>query len=110
MTEENKIVELKEDDLKKIAGGDFQDRVLACRKCGSNFIFTVAQQLFYAEKGFVNEPQLCDKCREEKKRHDPGVYYGVCSMCGKEVVFKFKPSRDRPIYCDKCKKIMLQEA
>ena len=62
------------------------------------------------------QPQILEhaihkiNCRKEKKRHDPGVYYGVCSMCGKEVVFKFKPSRDRPIYCDKCKKIMLQEA
>ena len=34
----------------------FQDKVLTCRDCGKEFLFTAGEQSFYAEKGFEHEP------------------------------------------------------
>ncbi len=37
----------------------FEDKTLVCKDCGQEFVFTAGEQEFYAEKGFVNEPQRC---------------------------------------------------
>lgn len=44
-----------------------QDKTLHCRDCGADFVFTVREQEFYAEKGFDNEPTRCAPCRKIKK-------------------------------------------
>ena len=41
----------------------FEDKTLTCKDCGNDFVFTAGEQEFYAEKGFVNEPQRCKDCR-----------------------------------------------
>ena len=46
---------------------DFQDKTLVCKDCGKEFVFTVGEQQFYAEKGFENEPVRCKECRINKK-------------------------------------------
>ena len=43
------------------------DKTLVCRDCGAEFVFTVGEQEFYAEKGFTNEPTRCIACRRAKK-------------------------------------------
>lgn len=45
-----------------------EDKVLKCRDCGQEFVFTVGEQQFYAEKGFQNEPVRCPACRQARKR------------------------------------------
>ena len=35
----------------------YEDKTLVCKECGNEFVFTAGEQEFYAEKGFVNEPQ-----------------------------------------------------
>ncbi len=47
---------------------ELQDKTLVCKDCGSEFIFTVGEQQFYAEKGFTNEPQRCPSCRKARKQ------------------------------------------
>ena len=42
---------------------EHSDRVLRCADCGAEFIFTVGEQRFYAEKGFKNEPKRCKSCK-----------------------------------------------
>lgn len=44
-----------------------QDKTIVCKDCGKEFIFTVRDQEFYAEKGFQNEPQRCKDCRIARK-------------------------------------------
>lgn len=44
-----------------------QDKVLKCRDCGKDFIFTVGQQEFFKEKGFTGNPVRCADCRKAKK-------------------------------------------
>lgn len=41
----------------------YKDMELVCRSCGQTFIFTAGEQEFYADKGFLNEPTRCPKCR-----------------------------------------------
>jgi N-acetylglutamate synthase-like GNAT family acetyltransferase len=44
-----------------------KDKTLTCKDCGAEFVFTVREQEFYAEKGFTNEPTRCAECRAKKK-------------------------------------------
>lgn len=43
------------------------DKVLKCKDCGSEFLFTEGEQNFYKEKGFDNEPLRCPDCRKARK-------------------------------------------
>lgn len=43
------------------------DKTIVCRDCGKEFIFSEAEQAFYKEKGFDNEPVRCPECRKAKK-------------------------------------------
>ena len=45
----------------------YEDKTLVCKECGNEFIFSAGEQEFYAEKGFVNEPQRCKACRDARK-------------------------------------------
>lgn len=88
----------------------FEDKVLVCRDCGAEFVFTAGEQQFYAEKGFQNEPVRCKACRDAKKaargeRTDRGereMYDAVCAACGAPTRIPFQPKNDRPIYCSAC--------
>jgi len=44
------------------------DKVLACKDCNTEFVFTESEQAFYKEKGFENEPQRCPDCRRARKQ------------------------------------------
>jgi DNA-directed RNA polymerase subunit RPC12/RpoP len=44
-----------------------EDKTLKCADCGVDFVFTVREQEFYAEKGFNNEPKRCPDCRRKRK-------------------------------------------
>jgi len=53
---------------------EFQDKVLTCADCGQEFTWSAAEQAFFKEKGFTNEPKRCKDCRDAKKvqRGDAG--------------------------------------
>ncbi|MBQ3379894.1 MAG: zinc-ribbon domain containing protein [Clostridia bacterium] len=83
----------------------YTDKTLVCKECGEEFVFTAGEQEFYAEKGFMNEPQRCKTCRQNRKNADkPAREYhtAICAACGKEARVPFKPRNDRPIYCSEC--------
>ena len=85
-----------------------EDKVLTCVDCGKEFVFTVAEQEFYAQKGFANEPKRCKDCRVAKKqefrasRGTREMTTVTCSKCGQEAQVPFKPTQDKPVYCDAC--------
>jgi CxxC-x17-CxxC domain-containing protein len=88
---------------------EYQDRVLKCTDCGSEFVFTAGEQAFYADKGFRNEPKRCKACKS-KRAENPGRTPAAqrtetktsCSQCGKETTVPFKPTQGRPVYCREC--------
>lgn len=83
----------------------FEDKTLTCKDCGNDFVFTAGEQEFYAEKGFVNEPQRCKDCRDKRKaaaRAPRELHNAVCANCGAECKVPFVPNGDRPVYCSEC--------
>ena len=43
-----------------------KDRTITCKKCGNEFVWTIAEQEFYKEKGFF-KPSYCKDCRKRCK-------------------------------------------
>lgn len=90
---------------------DYQDKVLKCIDCGSDFLFTAGEQLFFREKQFRNEPKRCRNCKA-KRVSVLGAHgnHGFpraetrtnCSQCGKETTVPFKPTQGRPVLCREC--------
>jgi CxxC-x17-CxxC domain-containing protein len=91
----------------------YQDKVLVCRDCGKEFLFSAGEQAFYAEKGFQNAPTRCRNCRTTRKAGgaagegaggmgDRQLHPAVCSECGKETQVPFKPTAGKPVYCRDC--------
>ncbi|HEV2177662.1 MAG TPA: zinc-ribbon domain containing protein [Terriglobia bacterium] len=87
---------------------DYQDRVLKCVECGQEFVFTAGEQLFYADKGFKNEPKRCKHCKTQRspsaggERRERSVTATKCSQCGKQTTVPFKLTQGRPVYCREC--------
>ena len=46
---------------------ELKDKTIICKDCGQEFVFTVNEQKFYAEKGLTHEPVRCADCRKAKK-------------------------------------------
>lgn len=84
----------------------FEDKVLVCRDCGKEFIFTGSEQEFFAEKGFVNEPKRCKPCRDIRRENHGGkvreMHEAICGDCGRTTEVPFKPVTERPVYCQEC--------
>lgn len=93
-----------------------EDKYIACKDCGNEFLFSVSEQEFYAEKGFENEPGRCPDCRRARKQQRNGYGSGggsgyreerqmfktVCAACGQETTVPFEPTGERPVYCRDC--------
>jgi CxxC-x17-CxxC domain-containing protein len=95
---------------------DFVDRHLKCSDCGTEFVFTAGEQLFFYDKQFKNDPKRCKLCKA--KRADAGKPAGAvaasalplsrtetrteCSACGIETTVPFKPTQGRPVLCRQC--------
>jgi CxxC-x17-CxxC domain-containing protein len=94
---------------------EFQDKVLTCIDCGTDFVFTAGEQLFFRDKQFKNEPKRCKNCKSKRvsvlnaprtmgnAHHFSRVEtHATCSQCGKETTVPFRPTQGRPIFCREC--------
>lgn len=92
---------------------EFQDKVLKCVDCGTEFVFTAGEQLFFHDKQFKNEPKRCRACKAKRvsvlgTAAPAGRSYNrvetrtTCSQCGKETTVPFKPTQGRPVLCREC--------
>jgi CxxC-x17-CxxC domain-containing protein len=96
----------------------FVDKLLNCRDCGKEFVFTAGEQQFYASKGLQHEPRRCGDCRGTRRQTDgagggggggggagrpPRVMHDVmCDGCGRLTQVPFVPTGNRPVYCMDC--------
>jgi CxxC-x17-CxxC domain-containing protein len=91
---------------------EFQDKTLKCIDCGTDFVFTAGEQLFFYDKQFKNEPKRCKACKSKRVsilgaapprtgNHRVETKM-VCSQCGKETTVPFKPTQGRPVLCRDC--------
>jgi hypothetical protein len=88
-TGKNEAIEVQEEAM-----------TLSCRQCGRDFLFTVAEQEFYREKGF-NTPRRCKECRtngkvqiEPEPQRQP--QHLNCARCGTEL------GEESSVYCPTC--------
>jgi DNA-directed RNA polymerase subunit RPC12/RpoP len=58
---------------------EFQDKILRCTECGSEFVFTAGEQLFFHDKQFKHPPKRCKACKLKglipRVQKDPGDYF-----------------------------------
>lgn len=87
----------------------YQDRMLRCRDCGIEFLFSAGEQEFFAAKGYVNDPSRCPTCRSaHRARHAAGgprqreMHPAVCAQCGTQTQVPFLPRQEKPVYCSTC--------
>jgi len=99
----------------------FSDKVLKCRDCGNEFVFTAGEQEFYASRGLMNEPGRCPSCRALRRQHGSSsvgngfsgggdrayhaqreMHPAVCAECGANTMVPFLPRTDKPVYCSNC--------
>ena len=89
---------------------EYHDKVLKCSECSQEFVFTAGEQMFFADKGFKNEPKRCKDCKA-KRSQNPGPGANnfqraetktTCSQCGKETTVPFRPTQGRPVFCREC--------
>jgi CxxC-x17-CxxC domain-containing protein len=94
------------------------DKVLKCRDCGEEFLFTAGEQAFYKERGFQHEPTRCRTCRDKRKVQGTGgaqapsapsgtsasreFFEAVCTSCGVTTQVPFRPTPGKPVYCREC--------
>ena len=84
---------------------EFTDKVLKCVDCGSEFIFTAGEQLFFHDKDFKNDPKRCKQCKAKRANGGPRVRTETrthCSACGLETTVPFRPTQGRPVLCRSC--------
>jgi CxxC-x17-CxxC domain-containing protein len=91
----------------------YVDKILTCRDCGQEFVWTAGEQAFYASKNLVNQPSRCPSCRAAARsaRESTGMSHSarpreffpaVCDQCGVQTQVPFLPRNDRPVYCSAC--------
>ncbi len=108
----------------------YTDKVLRCRECGVEFVFSAGEQEFYASRGLMNEPGRCPACRAARRQRlaqsggvasnvgsggatsyssDRGysrpqreMHPAVCAECGADTMVPFLPRNDKPVYCSTC--------
>ncbi len=98
---------------------EFQDRLLKCSDCHTEFVFTAGEQLFFSEKQFKNDPKRCKLCKAKRAglgRVTTGATAAAvmalplsrtetrtdCSACGIETTVPFRPTQGRPVLCRSC--------
>ncbi|MTV49796.1 zinc-binding protein [Heliobacillus mobilis] len=87
----------------------FEDKLLICKECGSEFTFSTSEQEDFSVKGYTNSPGRCGACRESRKARigkqaliSQTRYPSVCAECGSQTTVPFKPLGHKPIYCCNC--------
>ena len=93
---------------------EFQDKFLKCIDCGTDFVFTAGEQLFFHDKQFRNEPKRCKTCKAKRvavlgaapvvvgQNYSKVETRTTCSQCGKETTVPFRPTQGRPVFCREC--------
>jgi CxxC-x17-CxxC domain-containing protein len=86
---------------------EFSDKQIPCRDCKKEFLFSVAEQVFFREKGLGNEPKRCANCRLVLRSQKLGVPNEQtsevgCSICTQPTRVPFRPNGHKPVLCNTC--------
>src|ERR1022692_4945406 len=80
---------------------DFIDRDLICMDCGAEFTFSAAEQLFFHNEQFKNDPKRCRQCRARRNSRlrmplRPETTT-TCAECGSGTTGPFTPNQGSPV-------------
>lgn len=86
---------------------EFVDKIMSCRDCKREFVFSAAEQSFFKEKGLVNQPKRCANCRLLARSQRMGLSTEqtaevACSRCDRTTRVPFQPNGQRPVLCNTC--------
>lgn len=94
---------------------EIEDKSILCIDCGSMFIWSVGEQVFFRDKGLQNPPKRCKECKQAKNERiaaitaaqASGVRQRIevavkCARCGESTTVPFYPSQGRPVFCRSC--------
>jgi CxxC-x17-CxxC domain-containing protein len=84
---------------------EFADRILHCKDCGSDFVFTADEQVFFRSKNFDHDPAHCKPCKARRGRGRSRARpetITTCAVCGQETSVPFRPRLGRPVLCRTC--------
>ncbi len=85
----------------------FQSKTIVCIECGNNFDFSVDEQKFFHNHGFINQPKRCPNCRVVRRLVRKGQEASLaskvnCAECSRETTVPFLPMQGKPVYCSSC--------
>jgi CxxC-x17-CxxC domain-containing protein len=94
---------------------EFEDLTIKCVDCGSDFIWTAGEQVFFHDKGLKNAPKRCKPCKQAKNERLAAIAAAqaagtrqrievsvTCAQCGQQTTVPFYPSQGRPVFCRSC--------
>jgi len=94
MTEENDNIKPEEKPT---------DKIIVCKTCQKEFLWSAQEQKYYQKKGFKKKPQKCNSCREKaNKLRDSSMFYIHCGLCDADGVMLAPPPKDRVAICENC--------
>ena len=63
----------------------FEEKILKCKDCGADFIFSTDEQEFYADRNYSGEPKRCKSCQDARKvnetTRDKEIKSITCEKC-----------------------------
>ena len=79
----------------------FVDRDLICKDCGAEFTFSAAEQLFFHDEQFKNDPKRCRQCRARRNSRPrmplrPETTT-TCAERGSGTTVPFTPNQGSPV-------------
>lgn len=94
-----------------------EDTQIQCSVCQQGFLFSAAEQAYYAQRGF-QFPKRCRPCRQARRKGGAATsrriqaaprreyvarktHTAPCATCGADVVLVFPPA-EREILCGDC--------
>ena len=94
---------------------EFDDKAICCGDCGSNFVWSIGEQVFFRDKRLQNPPKRCKECKQAKNNRiaaianaqASGIRQRIevavsCAKCEETTTVPFYPSQGRPVYCRSC--------
>ena len=79
------------------------DQTLECRDCGDLFLFTVAEQVHYNEKGLKHPPSRCPSCRKKNREAVQATMMPVqCRKCRKKGFVPEAQTEAVDVLCEQC--------
>ena len=95
-----------EPNIKRVCGPvtQLEDKVLTCKECDRDFVFSSGEQLFFHSQQFLNNPVRCKNCQSRRvgEKRCTIATRVQCEQCGIDTTVPFLPRQGRPVYCRTC--------